>query len=202
MALRGRVEPLQPLVSPVAGTITRRTAIKGARIAPSDKEPLFNLLDLAVVRIETDIPERSWPFVRAGQTARIEVDALPDAPVAGRVIRVAPLLSPESHTGKALIDIPNPREALRPGMSARVHIQTGTQQRLAVPIAAVQQEGERSFVYKALPDGGFKETPVTAGARIGDWVPITRGLSSGDRVVTTGAFDLHSEARKSSFGGE
>jgi hypothetical protein len=33
-------------------------------------------------------------------------------------------------------------------------------------------------------------------------VPIIRGLSPGDDVVTVGAFDLHSEARKSSFGGE
>jgi cobalt-zinc-cadmium efflux system membrane fusion protein len=202
LAARGRVDPLQVLTSPVAGTVIRRTALKGARVAPSDEQPLFGLLDLSVVRIETDIPERAWQFVRAGQTARVDVDALPDAPVSGRVIRVAPLLNPESHTGKALIDIPNPREALRPGMSARVHIQTGTQRLLAVPPAAIQQEGERTFVYKALPEGDFLETPVTTGARVGEWVPIIRGLSPGDDVVTVGAFDLHSEARKSSFGGE
>lgn len=202
LGARGQVDPLYRLRSPAAGTITRRRALRGARVAPGDAEPLFALADMSVVRVDTDIPERSWHAVRVGQPARIRVDAFSSDPLPGKVVRVFPILDPGTHTGKAAIDVPNPGGALRPGMSARVHLVTATRQVLAVPLAALQQEGERQFVFVALPDGTFRETEVRAGVRAGDWVPVLEGLTSGDAVVTKGAFDLLSEAHKASFGGE
>jgi cobalt-zinc-cadmium efflux system membrane fusion protein len=198
----GRVDPLHPLKSPVAGTITQRKALRGDRVAPSDTEPLFSLANLAVVRIETDIPERNWNTVKKGQEARVTVDAMPDKPLQGRVVRIAPILSVATHTGQASIDVPNDAGHLRPGMSARVQLILGTQNVLAVPTSALQHEGERTFVFTALPDETFKTTEVSAGLPSGGWVPITRGLHTGDRVVTRGAFDLLSEAHKASFGGD
>jgi cobalt-zinc-cadmium efflux system membrane fusion protein len=199
---RGRVEPLQPLRSPVTGTVTRRHALRGARVSPTDAEPLFALADLSVVRIETDIPERSLLAVKAGQQASIQVEALQGEPLTGRVVRVSPVLDTATHTGKAAIDVPNRAGRLRPGMSARVRLMTGEQATLAVPVAALQHEGERTFVFTALADGRFRETPVVVGPRAGDWLPVREGLAEGERVVTRGSFDLQSEAHKASFGGE
>ena len=199
---RGRVEPLQPLRSPIAGTVTRRQALRGARVGPGDAAPLFALADLSTVRIETDIPERSLLAVQAGQPATIQVEALQGTPVTGRVVRVSPVLDTATHTGKAAIDVPNAAGRLRPGMSARVRLLTGEQATLAVPVAALQHEGERTFVFTALADGTFREAPVVVGPRAGEWVPVRQGLTGGERVVTHGAFDLQSEAHKASFGGE
>lgn len=199
---RGRVEPLHRLKSPVSGTITQRHALRGDRVAPGDTEPLFALADLSVVRIDTDIPERNWHAVKVGQTTLVSVDALPDKPVSGKVVRITPTLDAITHTGKAAIDVPNTAGHLRPGMSARVQLVLGLQDVPAVPVAAVQHEGERAFVFTALPDDTFQEKTVVVGARTGNWLPVKEGLNPGERVVTRGAFDLLSEARKASFGGD
>ncbi|MEB3198174.1 MAG: efflux RND transporter periplasmic adaptor subunit [Candidatus Sericytochromatia bacterium] len=202
LARRGHVDPLHRLRAPVSGLITQRHATRGDRVAPEDAEPLFALADMRTVRVETDIPERNWRLVRAGQAARIAVDALGGSEIAARVVRVAPLLDVNSHTGKALIDVPNREGLLRPGMSARVRIDTGRVRSLAVSTMALLQEGERSFVFVAEGEDRFREVTVTPGARNGQWVGITTGLTLGQRVVSQGAFDLQSEARKASFGGE
>ena len=73
---------------------------------------------------------------------------------------------------------------------------------VAVPAVAVQREGERAFVYVVRPAGGFRETPVTLGARLGDAYAVTAGLAPGVVVVVRGAFDLRAEARKAAIGGE
>ena len=202
LARRGRVAPLHVVRAPVAGTVAARHATLGDRVGPDDGQALFELVDLAIVRVEADVPERDMRHVRAGQGVGLTFDALGGRALPGRVARVAPRIDGASRTGRALIDVPNPRGELHPGMSARARIQTGERLVLTVPAAAVQREGERAFVYAVRREGGFREAPLVLGPRIGDAFAVTAGLAQGDEVVVKGAFDLRAEARKASFGGD
>jgi membrane fusion protein (multidrug efflux system) len=53
-------------------------------------------------------------------------------------------------------------------------------------VAAVLQGESGTFVVREIAPGRFKETPVTLGSRLGEKVAVSKGLNSGDRVVTDG----------------
>ena len=60
---------------------------------------------------------------------------------------------------------------------------------------------EKSIVFVPIGDTEFQLREVETGVSSEGWVQITRGLTAGEKVVTTGAFQLKSEARRESFGG-
>ncbi len=73
------------------------------------------------------------------------------------------------------------------------HVQI--EQLLAVPASAVINTGSRQIVFIERGNGSFDAAEVVLGPQAGDYFPVLKGLSAGDRVVTAGAFLLDAEAR-------
>src|SRR5262249_30736553 len=67
---------------------------------------------------------------------------------------------------------------------------------LAVPEGAVVDTGKRTVVYVERMEGMFDGVEVTLGPRCGDAYPVIRGLEAGQRVVTSGAFLVDAETRR------
>lgn len=68
-------------------------------------------------------------------------------------------------------------------------------QSLAIPTGSVIDTGDRKVVFVERMAGTFDAIEVALGRRCGDYYPVIRGLSPGDRVVTAGAFLLDAETR-------
>ena len=66
---------------------------------------------------------------------------------------------------------------------------------LAVPVPSVIDTGERKVVFVERMSGIFDGLEVILGPRSGDYYPVVRGISPGERVVTAGAFLLDAETR-------
>ena len=66
---------------------------------------------------------------------------------------------------------------------------------LAVPLSAVIDTGVRKIVFLDKGHDTFDAIEVELGPRAGEYYPVLKGLAAGDRVVTSGAFLLDSEAR-------
>jgi len=66
---------------------------------------------------------------------------------------------------------------------------------LVVPAEAVLDTGERQTVFVDLGDGYLEPRQVVVGSRLGNRVAITRGLSQGERVVSSGTFLVDSESQ-------
>lgn len=66
---------------------------------------------------------------------------------------------------------------------------------LAVPFTAVLDSGKQKVVYVESMPGMFDGVEIEVGRRAGDYYPVVRGLSAGQRVVTAGAFLLDAETR-------
>ena len=64
---------------------------------------------------------------------------------------------------------------------------------LAVPILAVLDSGVRKLVYVERGSGEYSPAEVVLGPRAGDFFPVLKGLSGGERVVTRGNFLLDSQ---------
>jgi multidrug efflux pump subunit AcrA (membrane-fusion protein) len=118
------------------------------------------------------------------------------------VVAVSPVIDAGTRTGRALIDVPNSQGRLKPGMSARVRIDVGARQVLALPMAAVQEESGQAYAYVALGGDRYRETALKLGARLDGAIEVLSGVRPGDTVVTQGSFDLRSQARKAQFGGD
>lgn len=83
------------------------------------------------------------------------------------------------------------------GMAAHVYVGAPTE-RLAVPSSAIIDDGGRPVVYVQTGGESFARRPVETGIRDAGWIEIQSGLAAGERVVTTGAYDV----KLASVGGE
>jgi membrane fusion protein (multidrug efflux system) len=109
------------IVAPFAGRVARRYVRVGQQVAPGDK--LFWVTAISPLRVRFTVPERLAGSVRQGQALQVETFEENGAPHEAKVIQVSPVVDPSSGTIEVLAELTGPAGNLRPGMSARIHIE-------------------------------------------------------------------------------
>lgn len=128
------------------GTIITKNVELGTVISSPTRDVgggtvLFTMADLDTVQIRTRIDETDIGKVRPGLPATIVVDAYPNRPFSGRVLKIEPQATVDQNVTMfpALVRIANPGHVLMPGMNAEVEIHIGRADSvLAVPYAALR----------------------------------------------------------------
>ena len=129
--------------SPIDGVIIKRTADPGQTVAASFQTPnLFVIArDLTKMQIDTNVSEADVGLLKSGQPVRFVVDAFPQRDFEGKVrqFRLAANVQQSVVTYNVVIDVDNPDELLKPGLTAQVRIITANQpDALRVPTAALR----------------------------------------------------------------
>ena len=129
--------------SPIDGVIIKRTADLGQTVAASFQTPnLFTIArDLKEMQIDTNVSEADVGLLKAGQAVRFVVDAFPERDFEGKVrqFRLSPNVQQNVVTYNVVIDVANPDELLKPGLTAQVRIITSNKpEALRVPTAALR----------------------------------------------------------------
>ena len=129
--------------SPIDGVIIKRTADLGQTVAASFQTPnLFTIArDLKEMQIDTNVSEADVGLLKAGQAVRFVVDAFPERDFEGKVrqFRLSPNVQQNVVTYNVVIDVANPEELLKPGLTAQVRIITSNKpDALRVPTAALR----------------------------------------------------------------
>jgi Cu(I)/Ag(I) efflux system membrane fusion protein len=140
------------------------------------------------------VAEQDIGRVRTGLTARARLDAYPGQEFAGRITYIYPLLSADTRTAQVRVELPNPQGRLKPAMYAQVEIAAAGSPQLVVPTSAVIDNGSRRVVLVDRGEGRFEPRDVKLGARGDEYTVVTEGVKEGERVVTSAAFLLDSEA--------
>lgn len=84
------------------------------------------------------------------------------------------------------LDVDDPNDELRLGMTARVDINTAEKpDAMVVPIAALKTNDKGSYVLRVNANGQTEQVPVTTGIYSDEYVEITSGLNVGDNVSIT-----------------
>lgn len=180
--------------SPIAGVIIEKNVYAGSRVDPD--KTLYRIGDLSTVWIYADVYESEVPFVREGQTANVTLPYMPGKEFTAKVAYVYPTLDPKSRTVRVRLELPNSGEvALRPEMFGKVELRVPLGQRLVVPTGAILDSGTKQVVFVDAGDGTIAPRDVRIGARLGDVVEITDGLSTGERIVASGNFLVDSESK-------
>jgi RND family efflux transporter MFP subunit len=187
------------LPAPASGTVTSRTVNSG-EVIEANKE-LLRVTDLSSVWVVGQVYEKDLGKVHIGSGASITTDAYPGRIFRGQISYVDPKVDPQTRTAQARIELANPGQQLKIGMYVNVVFASlgGAQSTTpVVPVAAVQNMGNRQVVFVATNDPNvFAMRLVRLGPEINGFFAILEGLSVGDRIVTEGSFMLRAEWLKS-----
>lgn len=159
------------LTSPIDGVVTQRVKQVGERVRGSDfsEDVILVISTLSRMEMKMEVGEQEVVYLKEGDTAEVEVDALPDKKLAAKVVEVArnanvKLAGTEGEVTTffvrlALIDAdPN---AL-PGMSAQASVFTDTRtDAVVVPIQAVTVRASKELPGNSGTDKPASETGLT-----------------------------------------
>jgi Cu(I)/Ag(I) efflux system membrane fusion protein/cobalt-zinc-cadmium efflux system membrane fusion protein len=190
----GQVTKTLTLYSPHSGVVNMKKALEGMRIMAG--EELLQISDISRIWINADIFEYELPWIKVGQTARVELPFAGGKVYTGKITYIYPYLKNETRTARARIELANPGLELKPDMYANVRIDTEpVGGALAIPGNAILNSGNGQTVFVALEGGKFAPRPVTVGITDDSgFVEILSGLSEGESVVVSAQFMLDSES--------
>jgi HlyD family secretion protein len=196
--------------APMDGIVTAKRIEEGeVAVIGVQNQPgtvLLTISDMSVVEAEMEVDEASIPGVRVGLEARVRIDAYPNRPFDGVVTEVGE--SPIARTGaqqneavkfKVKVQIKNPPEGVKPGLSVQADILTGFRaQALVVPIQAlIVRDVERKAGETAPPgapreeegvylmDGGKVRFQRVKTGLLGETtLEVLEGLAGGETIIT------------------
>lgn len=179
------------LVAPFDGRVAKIVGEVGEYSTPSppgvQTPPAIDLIDDSCLYIKAPMDEVDAPRILPGQPVRITIDALPGKTFAGRVKRVAPIVSAVEKQARTVdidvtFDQPDKTGPLLVGYSADVEVVLDVRKDvLRVPAAALG-EGGRVLVVEG---DMLVEHKVRAGLSNWEHTEVLDGLKGGERVVTS-----------------
>lgn len=131
------------ITAPVNGIVISRNVDVGQTVAASLQAPtLFSIAqDLTEMQVDTNVSEADIGRVAPGQETTFTVDAFPQTTFKGKVteVRNAPMTIQNVVTYNVVIQVKNPGQKLRPGMTASVSILVAKKDNtLKIPNAALR----------------------------------------------------------------
>jgi membrane fusion protein (multidrug efflux system) len=157
-----------------------------------DGADIVNIEDIDAVYVDFRLPERFQSKVSRGQTAQLDIDALPGQRYTAQIQAIDPLIDANGRSVGVRGCIDNRALKLRPGMFARVNTVFGVRESASViPEESILPQGGKQFVIKLL-DGPTAQTRTTQrvevrlGLRSPGKVEVLDGLAPGDTVVRAG----------------
>jgi len=178
--------------APFAGRLGLRLVDQGQYLPAGTTVVTLQALDPLFV--DFYLPQQALAELRIGDRAELRIDTYPGRVFQATISAISPKLDPASHMLSVRATLPNPGDALLPGMFASVGLQVGgIHHYLTLPSAAIVYNPYGSLVY--VVGGGkpatVRQVLVKTGPTRGDQIAVTDGLSDGQTVVTAGQIKLH-----------
>ena len=188
------------LTSQIEGEVIARAVNPGIEVqgqyGGGTAVELFTVGELDKVWIIADIYEMDLARVKVGSRASVKVVAYKDRTFDGKVDWVSGTLDQSTRTAKIRCTFDNADKALKPEMYATVLVYVEERKALAIPRSSLVRLGDATVVFLEqgkTPDGRlrFERLPVAVDeGESSNWLPVSHGLESGQRIVTSGAILL------------
>ena len=176
------------ITAPFDGVVTRRYANLGTLLqagtnSSTQAMPVVRLAEDRRFRLVVPVPESYVRYIKVGDPVNVHVAAL-DHTFPAKVSRVSFDVKADTRTMHTEVDVPNPDGVLVGGMYAEATLMLDRRPDvLAVPLQAVNHEGEKTTVFVVNASGTIEDRPVTLGVQTDADGEVLAGLKEGDMVV-------------------
>jgi len=117
-------------------------------------------------------------------------------PFPGHLLLLDRAVDPTTGTIKARLTFPNPKGALRPGITGNVRVQNkGAVGSILIPFKSVVEQMGEYFVYVVGDSSKVSQRKVVLGAHVGDKIVAREGVKAGEKVVTEGVQKIRDGAK-------
>ncbi|WP_313284501.1 efflux RND transporter periplasmic adaptor subunit [Stutzerimonas kunmingensis] len=166
----------------VDGIVQTREVEPGDLVQPG--RTLLTIARSGSSEILLPLDEKNLAPIELGQVARIIADAYPDRVLPARVSFIAPSVDTARGTIDVHLDLLEPADFLRQGMTVSVNIETGRrEQALVLPNDALRaRDGTRAQVLR-VNDGVVERVGVRLGMLGNALSEVSEGLAAGDLVL-------------------
>ncbi len=193
-AAKGRFESAEAqlsysrLTSPIDGVVTDLPFYAGEM--PPSGQPVVTVMDLSQVIARTHVSQTDAAQLKTGDEANIIGPG--GIPVPGKVTQISPALDAGGTTVEVWVQADNKEGRLRPGTSVKVEMiaQTVTNTLVIPDKAVLTSPAGATFAIVIDQNNVPHRRKIAVGIRDSGKAQVTDGLDSGQRVATTGAFEL------------
>ena len=182
------------IMAPIAGVVAKRHVVAGEKLSP--EQPVLTVVDLARLELAGSVGTHEVSQLAPGMDVQVSVEGVAEK-VAGKLARIAPAAEPGTRSIGVIIELANPKEALRAGQYALASVQlTDPTQRLTLPLTAVGKTAGQDHVW-VLEAGTLARRAVTLGRRDERQgrVEVLQGVSAGNQVLAARFDSLREGAR-------
>ncbi len=181
------------VVAPFEGDIVKKSVELGAFVGPG--VPAFVVAKTDIVKIVVGVPDTVVRSIKLGQPVEVAIDAFPTRTFHARISRMSSAADSVTRNFDVEIAIPNRDHLLKVGMIGSLQIDGVSNQArttsLQVPLSSIVQAKDGKYGVFVLSSSGKDKVAslrnVEIGAVNGTEIAIVNGLSTGDRIITTGA---------------
>src|SRR5262245_8798345 len=178
--------------APFDGFVQKRLVNLGELVKA--QMPVMAVVRLDPLKVTAEIPEKMAPWINAGQSVDLKVDAYQDRQFTGKVSRISPAVNTATRAFPFEALVPNKDAVLKPGTFARVHIESGkVDSVLTVPYAALQYRYGVNRVFVVTGDK-LVLRELSVGERVGDRIEVMSGVKAGERVAISDVDSLNDGA--------
>jgi membrane fusion protein (multidrug efflux system) len=182
------------LVAPISGIVSKRYVTAGEKVTA--EQQLVTVVDLHLLELAGTVGTQDVARLSAGMPVELRIEGI-EAPLHARLARIAPAAEAGTRSIGVVVQLPNPKEALRAGQYAVAQVQIGdAPPRLTVPIGAISTASGQEYVW-TVEQGKLLRRTVTTGRRdpVRGRVEVLDGLSA-DAPVLGARFDNLREGAK------
>ncbi|WP_240116289.1 efflux RND transporter periplasmic adaptor subunit [Erwinia endophytica] len=184
------------ITAPISGRAGHSDVHEGSLVNPA-RGALVTLKQIDPVRVVIAVSERD--YIAASQqglvgnakkanqalTPTLQLANGEEYPQTGEFASVDNRIDSQTGTLAVSLHFANPQHLLLPGGVVNVLLKPQAQEKLLLPVAALQQDAQGYFVLKVV-DQRVESVRISVGAQTGQHYVVTSGLQAGDQVIVAG----------------
>jgi RND family efflux transporter MFP subunit len=181
------------VIAPFAGTIVKKHVEAGGFATPG--VPLLEIENPDGFRLEVDVRETEFANqVELGREVPVQIDALGESFIIGKVVEVAPSADPLSRTFRVKIALPE-QAGINSGMYGKALCPREDRETILIPREALIKRGQLEQVFSVDDNQVAHLRLVKTGKTFDDQLEILVGLQGGEVIITTPKPGLQDRSR-------
>lgn len=183
---------MMTIKAPITGTV-EEVNVKIGQSSAAMQTPPFRVLNFGTLKVKADVSESYAKKVNVGDNVQVYFPDL-NKEITAKVSAASRFISPTNRTFGVEVRLNPEKNGYKANMVAVLKITDYTAENaIVLPVNYIQSDPNGLFVYVADSNGNksvAKRVGIVEGQSYNGMVEITKGLTPGQKVVTSGYLDL------------